>query len=467
MKTQSDETISLWSAASAAGNLTGRVFCSASVRASLEDMTENSVLDGRVEELRDRTVLIAAQDQFLAAWAILELDGIAGRIVLCPPDLPRELLPGVIQSADVDAVVIDCAGCGRQLPNVRYFLPCADRRSPQVVDRTRQQQTEWVLLTSGTAGVPKLVLHNLSTLTAAIDRHDASTQAAVWSTFYDIRRYGGLQILLRALITNSSLVLSEPSEHIADFLQRIAAEGVTHISGTPSHWRSALMSASASHIAPKYVRLSGEIADDGLLSHLRKIYPRAKIGHAFASTEAGVVFTVDDGQAGFPAGHLENVPDVEMIIKDNTLRVRSARTAFRYLGKDAPMLRDADGFVDTADLVELRDGRYYFGGRRDGLINVGGLKVHPEEVESVLNCHPEVWMSLVRKKKNPITGSVVVADVVLRHADGAPTGDMNALRDDILRCCRRTLSTHKVPVTINFVPTLAVAESGKMIRKYA
>lgn len=467
MKTQFDEPISLWSAACEAGNLSGQFFISASVRASLKDMTENSVLDGRSEELRDRTVLIATQDQFLAAWAIFELDGIARRIVLCPPDLPREILPGVIRSAEADAVVLDRAGCDRQLPGVRYFMPCAHRLSPQVCNRAQQQKTEWVLLTSGTAGVPKLVLHNLATLAAPINRRDPASQGAVWSTFYDIRRYGGLQILLRAVLTNSSLVLSDPSEPVADFLNRAAAEGITHISGTPSHWRRALMSPAASRIAPKYVRLSGEIADDGVLAHLCAVYPDAKIAHAFASTEAGVVLTVDDGQAGFPSSLLENTPGVEMVVKDQTLRIRSARTAFCYLGEGAPVLRDADGFVDTTDLVELRDGRYYFGGRRDGLINVGGLKVHPEEVEAVLNRHPEVWMSLVRKKKNPVTGSVVVADVVLRPEEAAARRDINALRDDILLTCRRTLSQHKVPVAINFVPDLDVAESGKMIRSYA
>jgi acyl-coenzyme A synthetase/AMP-(fatty) acid ligase len=467
MKTQLDEPVSLWSAACAAGNLSGRFLCSTNVRARLSEMVENSVLDGRGEELRDRTVLIATRDQFLATWAIFELDGIARRIVLCPPDLPLEILPGVIRSAEADAVVLDKAGCDRQLPGVRYFMPCAHRLSPQVCDRTRQQKTEWVLLTSGTAGLPKLVLHNLETLAAPIDRHNPASQGIVWSTFYDIRRYGGLQILLRTLLTNSSLVLTDPSEPVEDFLHRAAGEGITHISGTPSHWRRALMSPAAAAIAPKYVRLSGEIADEGVLAHLRALYPHANIAHAFASTEAGVVLTVDDGQAGFPADLLENTPGVEIVVQDQTLRVRSARTAFRYLQEGAPPLRDADGFVDTTDVVELRDGRYYFGGRRDGLINVGGLKVHPEEVESVLNRHPDVWMSLVRRKKNPVTGSVVVADVVLRPERTSAERDMNALRDDILSSCRTTLSKHKVPVAINFVPRLAVAESGKMIRNYA
>ena len=56
----------------------------------------------------------------------------------------------------------------------------------------------------------------------------------------------------------------------------------------------------------------------------------------------------------------------------------------------AAALTDADGFVDTGDMVELRGDRYYFVGRRGGIINIGGLKVHPEEIEAVINRHPAV-----------------------------------------------------------------------------
>jgi Acyl-CoA synthetases (AMP-forming)/AMP-acid ligases II len=100
-------------------------------------------------------------------------------------------------------------------------------------------------------------------------------------------------------------------------------------------------------------------------------------------------------------------------VVDATLRVRSSRTADAISARIRP-LKDPEGFVDTGDVLELRDGRYHFQGRRDGVINVGGLKVHPEEVEAVLNRHPQVRLSLVKTKKNPITGALVVADVLLK-----------------------------------------------------
>jgi acyl-coenzyme A synthetase/AMP-(fatty) acid ligase len=136
----------------------------------------------------------------------------------------------------------------------------------------------------------------------------------------------------------------------------------------------------------------------------------------------------------------------------------------RFVGAGAGALADADGFVDTGDIVELRDGRWHFVGRRNGVINVGGLKVHPEEVEAVINRHPRVRMSLVRSRRNPITGALVVADVVLREDAGDRTAE---IEQEILRLCRDGLSRHKIPSTIRFVPELAVATSGKLARSHA
>ncbi len=129
---------------------------------------------------------------------------------------------------------------------------------------------------------------------------------------------------------------------------------------------------------------------------------------------------------------------VEMKVEDGSLRIRSPRAASRYIGADAA-LADANGFVDTGDMVELRGERYVFAGRRGGIINIGGLKVHPEEVEAVINRHPQVRMSLVRGRRSPITGSVVIADVVLKspvRRAKAPAAELRQVKGDILKLCR-------------------------------
>jgi len=271
---------------------------------------------------------------------------------------------------------------------------------------------------------------------------------------------------VRAIVGGGSIVLSDANEPVADFLERLSNHGVTHISGTPSHWRRALMSPKADIFNPFYVRLSGEIADQAILDCLRTAFPRAAIAHAYASTEAGVGFEVNDGFEGFPAAMIGMTDrGVEIKIINDTLRIRSALTAANYVGETMATLKDQDGFVDTGDIVERRAERYYFVGRRGGIINVGGLKVHPEEIETVINRHRSVRMSLVKSRKNPITGSIIVADVVLSDNDAA--ADQQQLRSEILAECREVLSPYKVPALVRFVPSLDITESGKLVRTNA
>lgn len=457
----------LWDALRTGGEYSDQVIAGAEGTVFLRDLVAGSMLYNRGDELCGRCVLVATTNQLTTASALIELDGLARRIVVCPPDLSMEHLPYVIETAGVEAIVSDRSmyhfGSQRNL----IFSPCSRTLAPRTCERTAAHKTEWILLTSGTTGRPKMVVHTLESLAGAIKPTKANPGAVVWSTFYDIRRYGGLQILLRAVLTRTSLILSNAQEAISAFLERAATLGVTHISGTPSHWRRALMSSSSHMIAPEYVRLSGEIADQAILNSLRSAYPFARIVHAFASTEAGVAFEVTDGLAGFPVETLHNTPHVEMKRHNGSLQIRSARNARCYLGSATYALKDAEGFVDTGDMLEVRENRYHFVGRRDGVINIGGLKVHPEEIESVINRHPAVRVSLVRTKKSPITGALVIADVVLQQGQQNAEGNGRSLREDILLLCRETLSSYKIPAAINFIPELNIAESGKLLRRNA
>jgi acyl-coenzyme A synthetase/AMP-(fatty) acid ligase len=179
-----------------------------------------------------------------------------------------------------------------------------------------------------------------------------------------------------------------------------------------------------------------------------------------------VGFAVNDGLEGFPAGIIGvNRDGVEMKVEDGSLRIRSTRTAHAYVGQGAAALADGDGFVDTGDMVELRGDRYHFVGRRGGIINIGGLKVHPEEIEAVINRHADVRMSRARSRRSPITGSIVVADVIL--ADGCDVSRSEAIRDRILADCRNSLAPHKVPAMIKFVSSLEITAAGKLARHNA
>ena len=376
-----------------ASGTAGRVIADDAHCVPLDRLGTGSAIGSAVAGLQGRRVLLRTQAQLPSVLAMIELDGIAARLLLCPPDLAPEHLDAVMAEAEVDAIVtdgpdpVDAYGANLAVPCRSDLDQAAAPRPPDRVE------TEWVLFTSGTTGRPKMVRHTLHSLTGHLLPVKPGAGQTVWSTFYDVRRYGGLSILVRALLSRASMVLSSAGEPVGAFLQRVQAGGVTHMSGTPSHWRRALMSPALPGVALENVRMSGEIADQTLLDRVRHVLPGASVTHAFASTEAGVAFEVTDGLAGFPASMLEvHGLKADLRVENGTLRIRSARVAAGYVGR-APGV--SDGFVDTGDLVERRGERYVFTGRREGVINVGGEKVYPEEIESVINSHPAVRVSLV------------------------------------------------------------------------
>jgi acyl-coenzyme A synthetase/AMP-(fatty) acid ligase len=411
--------------------------------------------------LAGRSVLVRTHSQLAAALALIELDGLARRLVLCPPDLDDAHLPHICAEAQIEVLLHD-GEIPAELP--AEVARAAMERPRAIPNRDADLATEWVMFTSGTTGRPKMVAHSLAALTGAIRPLAASGEAMVWSTFYDIRRYGGLQMLLRALTGGAGMLLSDVHETTAEFLARAGAAGVTHISGTPSHWRRALMSPALAHLKPRYLRLSGEIADQAVLDSLAAAFPGVPIGHAYASTEAGVGFEVTDGLAGFPAAFLDRDGEVRMKVQDGSLRIRSPRAATGYIGLASRALADADGFVDTQDMVERRADRFHFVGRREGIINVGGLKVHPEEVEAVINRQPGVRMSRVFSRRSPIAGALVAAEVApLVPLDG-PEAEA-VLRLAILDACRAALPPVKVPASLRFVDGLTLTAGGKLERR--
>lgn len=432
------------------------------------ELAARRILPRPLTSLEGCSALLLTERQSSAAAALLALDGVARRIVLCPPDFDLRQLPLVASMAEIDLLVTDNdiqPPGGFEVQRIGLNLP----GPPPAAPPPRSQATEWVLFTSGTTGAPKLVVHTLEALTGAIRAASPPPPPVVWGTFYDIRRYGGLQILLRALLGGASLAVTHSEEKVGAFLKRLGRVGVTHLTGTPSHWRRALMSPQLPEISPAYVRLSGEIADQAVLDRLAGAFPNAKVGHAFASTEAGVAFEVTDGLEGFPKSFLDRTGGpVDMRLVDGVLQIRSDRTATRYLGETPEPLIDPDGFVDTDDQVDVRGDRCFFTGRRNGLINIGGLKIHPEEVEAVINRHPDVDISRVYGRKSPITGAVVAAEVVLISTYKPQSASrLQEIRTEIVALCRAALGPAGTPATVTIIDALPLTAGGKLERRRA
>ena len=182
--------------------------------------------------------------------------------------------------------------------------------------------------------------------------------------------------------------------------------------------------------------------------------------HIYASTEAGVGFSVTDGKAGFPAAWLEQGPPRDLKISaSGSLLIKSP--ALSHSETLQPRL-SGDGYLDTQDNVQLINDRVFFVGRATGIINVGGNKVHPEEVENLVREIPGVQNALVSGRSSPIMGQLVLLEVQAEHLWAEEPRELKRrIRDH----CRAHLPNYKVPALINIVQELAVSESGKIERK--
>ena len=137
-----------------------------------------------------------------------------------PAEFRTRGLDVLIRDAEADALVYDGDDVAHGAA-LEILAPCRLPLEPRPKPQVRRFATEWVMPTSGTSGPPKMVVHTLATLTGAF--RPAASQ--IWATFYDIRRYGGLQILLRALAGTESLTLSGAGESVEAFLIRAGEAG--------------------------------------------------------------------------------------------------------------------------------------------------------------------------------------------------------------------------------------------------
>ena len=234
----------------------------------------------------------------------------------------------------------------------------------------------------------------------------------VWGLLYDISRYAGFQVLFQSLLGGGTLVSPKTEIPLYQKIKEFCDFSVTHISASPTLWRKILMTSSAKELNLKQIVLGGEAADQKILNILNKTFLTTKITHVFASTEAGVAFSTSDLKAGFPISFLKekNFP-IDIKIKSKRLYIRSKGSAPNYV--NSKTVKDSQSWVDTGDLIEIHEDRFFIMGRANGIINVGGDKVMPEKIRNILLSSEIVQDVFIYGKKNPFTGNIVLADVEL------------------------------------------------------
>lgn len=397
--------------------------------------------------LSGASVVIKGRERLEFALLLSLLDGKVGQILFLPSDIDSNLHEKYYKDAQVQyEVKLD-----------ENHLRYTEITNIPTKNKLLMNKTNWIIPTSGTTNIPKLISHTFENLTQRTKKNIAIGKDYKWGLVFDIYRFSGIQVFLQSLLSGSTLIITESSQSMSQMLSLLVGKQCNALSATPSFWRKVLMTKESNDLVLERITLGGEISDRNILQALRKKYPQAKISHIYASTEVGVGFSVTDGKEGFPLSYLEKYN--MKIDKGGILWIKSSKKSQSYISNEK--MYDSEGYINTGDLVKVKEERVYFLGRESGAINVGGNKVQPEEVEAILLSTNLLSSAYVYAMDNPMMGSLVCADVILKDENL----DKKDIKAKIIEYCREHLEGFKVPAIIKFVKKINTTESGKLKRK--
>lgn len=315
-----------------------------------------------------------------------------------------------------------------------------------------------VLFSSGTSGEPKAIVHDLGVLVDAFKDRRAKSLSLVLFLLFD--HIGGLNTLLNGLASGATLVIP-PDRNPDSVAAMIERHRVAVLPSTPTFLNLLLISGCAARHDLSSLRIISygtEPMPESLLVRLREKFPGVKFIQTFGTSETGIARTVSKSSDSTLLKFDD--PDQEWRIVEGELWLRSKTRALGYLNADS-MRFDDKGWFHTGDKVEpADDGFLRITGRLSEIINVGGEKVMPGEVESVVMEVPGVLDVLVHGAANPITGAMVVATVVPEIPGGS-----DDLKRAIRTRCREKLAGYKVPARVVFTDALDTGSRQKKIRR--
>ncbi len=392
---------------------------------------------------KSKNIALVARSNIGRIIGMIGLEGLCSRLLIMPPEVSRDQQNLYFDQMAID-LVVDCTVDG----------PKIEIRETAILGRVDKLQdvgtavTEWVIPTSGTSASPKLILHTLTTLTKTVKT--AFYTGRVWALCYDTSRFAGMQVFFQSFFSGDCLALPRSNTDIHEMVHFFELAQVNCMSATPSLFRKAMMSPSFKNLNLKNITLGGEIVDQAILNALGQNFPEARVRHIYASTEVGVGFSVKDKKAGFPSVWLEE-DSLELPI---SLKLdEDSRLQLKLMGSDI--------FLDSGDIIEVKGDRAFFLGRDSGSLNVGGNKVHPEEVESTVLELDFIKEARAFGKKSPIMGSLVCLEVVLKESSEVATKDAKKMIRDH---CKQKLDSFKVPAFIKVVDGLNISSTGKLKR---
>jgi long-chain acyl-CoA synthetase len=298
-----------------------------------------------------------------------------------------------------------------------------------------------VLFTSGSSGEPKGALHNFSKLLA---KFNVKRKALLTINFLLFDHWGGLNTLFHILSNGGTVVILEnrTPDYVCELIEKYKVE---LLPTSPTFLNMMVLSRAYERHSLKSLKMisyGAEPMPENLLKLLNTLFPEIKLQQTYGLIELGVMRSQSEGNGSLWVKI--GGEGYQTRVVDSILQIKSDSAMLGYLNAKSPFTED--GWFITGDSVEVNGDYFKILGRKSELINVGGEKVFPQEVENVILEIPEVEDVVVYAESNALTGKIVCAKIKYRGIETKAE-----IVKKIKTHCRTKLETFKIPVKIELV----------------
>ncbi|WP_027383372.1 ANL family adenylate-forming protein [Epilithonimonas caeni] len=326
---------------------------------------------------------------------------------------------------------------------IRIGNPIKVNSVEELVNLISHSNSEITLFTSGTTGFTRKFTHPLKNLIRKINI-SVERKNDVWGFAFNPTHVAGVQVFFQAILNQNLLVnvFLAPKDLVINAIDEYK---ITNLSSTPTFYRL-LLPLKKSFDSVKKITVGGEKSDSHLISKIKNTFPNARINNVYGSTETGPLFSSQDDEFFVQEKHigLIKVVDDELYIHKD------------LFGKTT-QLNLIDDFYPTGDLIEWindEQRKFRFTSRKNELINVGGYKVNPYEVEDELTQHSKIRNVRVYGKANAVLGNIICCEIELHP-------DSELKEEDVRSFLNEKIQNFKIPRKITFVDKIELTRTGK------
>lgn len=387
-----------------------------------------------VNELTDVPLFIQEQDIFNLYVKLVASIANSKDVFLLDSDLSEEEAKQLIGNRENSLLSVN--------NNFRSFDQC--------LAAIKESTSKIVIFTSGTTGRPKEVVHTVKSITRGIKVREGLSECK-WLLAYNPTHMAGLQVFFQAVF-NKNVLFYVFGKKKMEIIEIIRVLGITHISATPTFYKL-LFPLEEEFETVKSVAFGGERSDEQLYKQIKNAFPNAKLVNIYASTEAGSLFT--------------SVGSNIFTVRERLVKLIKVEEGQLYLHHSLLGKLERGNIQETwyatgdlVDVVEEKPLSFKFKSRKSEMINTGGYKVNPNEVEAVIEEIDIVSLCSVYKESNSVLGNILCVDIIVKDDSLSPSEIRKIIKTNLAA----KLQSYKIPRKIKIVESISQTRTGKIKR---